>query len=335
MEDLKYRQPALLPSAVLICILLSAVSGIAQSNSASAIKRICPIDQPLPAGLKVRSVKVLGRRGDGPVEQQLEAEKNKLPNREYTKDFHHKAMEIVELALTAEANQSFEKQLGILGGARTTKLGIATIYTTPCVEIENDEVDVIVRVLFIRVDVGNPANNLLTLPRSLAPSFYQYMPAFLRAFNPNFDVAYDRRTGPVAAVKLSTNLTELPSLLSGKEDSGGNSADDGEAGDDENEDEDGPHWRADLDFIGRKSFTERFYQTKGHLALTRMRPSRFIEKLDAAIGFHATDEPLTEMRHVKNGLTLGALIKLRPSGRVLSAVHLSADYSRNVNKVFE
>jgi hypothetical protein len=326
MKSRHPRQRALLLCPALALFLLSAEGAAAQTGGApQGFKRICPIDRPLPAGLKVRSVRVMGRRGAGPVNEQLEAEAAKLPNREYTVEFHRKAVEIVESALTEEANEFFEKQIGIVGGARTTKLGIASVYTTQCADVNTGtkEVDVLVRVLFLRVDLGNPANNLLLLPRSLAPSFYKHMPAPLRAFNPKFDLDYDRRIGPSAALDLSTNLAELPSLWSGKEKSG-----------DDADGEDGPTWRADLDFNGRKSLSDRFYRTKGKLALSRLRPSHVVEKLDASVSFNADDEPLSEMRHVNNGLRVGGLVKLRPHGGLVHAIYLSGDYSRNVNKVF-
>ena len=87
---------ALLLRAALSCLLLSAPPAAAQAGgTADGFKRICPVEMTRLVGYKVRSVKALGRRGVGPVNEKLEAEAKKLDGRLYTVDFHRKAMETV------------------------------------------------------------------------------------------------------------------------------------------------------------------------------------------------------------------------------------------------
>lgn len=315
---MKQRQPLLLLLLLRLCtlatfVLLAAIYVAAQPAAGAPPDHVtmCPINTPVPDGLTIRSVKVTGRRGVGPVEEEL---RKKLVGKPYTNALHDEAEKAVLEALTNDANKSFEKQAGIAGGA-----GAAVVYITKCVEIDNasKQVDVTVRVLYLRVDFKSLANNLLSLPRSLEPSFYDKMPAFLRAFDPRMDVSYDRSTGPVASLDLSTDLLELKPLLRGEKIS------------------DPDDVRLDLNFTGQKSLSERFYRTKTDLKLSKARPGQFVEQLDFVASFRADDQPLSELRHVTNGLQLGGQIKLRPRMGLLNTVYLSGAFSRSTNKVFE
>ena len=316
MKNRRRRQRALWPCAALSFILLCAIPGMTQPGGARPkIVRSCPLGVKVPDGLKIRSVKVSGRRGVGPVEEQLKAQ---LVGKIYTSALHDDAMKKVDEELTKEANRSFEKQLNIVGALSRSKLGVAAMLMNPCVEYDEDAkwIDVSVRVLSLRVDLGNPAKNLLTLPRSLAPSFYNKMPPFLRAFNPQADVAFDRREGLVSSLDLSTNLLELNDLWEGNETSNSD-------------------LRLDLKFSGQKSLSKRFYATDTDLKLSKLRPGLFVEKLDFNVGFRANDQPLTELRHINRGLQLGGQVKLRPRLGLLNSVYLSGAYSRNLNKVYD
>ncbi len=269
------------------------------------------LSRPVPKGLTIRSVRVTGRQGVGPVEDEL---KKLMVGKTYTPDLHRQAVQKVDEALTDEVNQAFEKQAGIAGAARA---GGAALFISQCVEIDNDSksVDVIVRVLFLRTDLRNLANNILPLPRSLKPSFYNKMPAVLRVFNPLVAFDYDRRTGPVSSLKLSTNLLALRPLLKGEDIPDSNS-------------------RLDFSFSGRKALSERFYQTTSDLKLSKERPGKLLEHLDFVGGFGADDQPLNDMRETNNGLHLSGQVKLRPRRGLLNSVYLQGSYDRTNNKVF-
>jgi hypothetical protein len=232
----------------------------------------------------------------------------------YTADLHRQAVQKVDEALTDEVNQSFEKEVGIIGAAHA---GAAALFISQCVEIDtaSKSVDVIVRVLFLRTDIRNLANNILPLPRSLKPSFYDKMPAVLRVFNPLIDFDYDRKTGPVASVKLSTNLMALNPLMKGENTPDSNS-------------------RLDFIFSGKKALSKRFYQTTTDLNLSRERPGMLLERLDFVGGFRADDQPLSDMRETNNGLHLRGQVKLRPRLGLLNSVYIQGRYDRTNNKVF-
>ena len=298
----------------LFVILLTAASSQAQSDG-SKRTRICPLNVKLPTDLTIRSVKVTGRRGVGPLEKKLS---EKYKGKIYTPELHREAMVAVEDELTNEVNASFEKQLGIVGGASKGPGGAAVIRTDQCVEVDetNKSVDMIVRVLFLRVDLKNIASNLLNLPRSIEPSFYNKMPAFLRVLNPILDFDVDRKLGTIAALNVSTNLLEFSKLAKGEKLA-----------------------NRDLNFLlnfnGQKSFGKPYYATTTDLVVSKTRPSQTVEQLDFSAFFRADDQPLNETRDVINELRLGGEVKLRPRKRFLNTVYLSGNYSGNRHDVYD
>lgn len=275
------------------------------------ITSICPFDHRLvPAGLKIRSVEVSGRGGNNKIEQKLTA---KFGNKDYTRDLLYEAQKEVEDALSNEVNQSFEKQSGIIGGASP-----AVIFTKPCVEIDNNAktIDFIINIFFLRTDLTGIAKNILPIPRSIKPSFYDQMPSSLRAFNPQFDFNYDRKTGPEGSLDISTNLLELPKLWKGEKISESN-------------------YRLDFKFIGKKSFSNQYYQSKTNLAFARVQPGKVVEKLDFTAGFIANNQPLNENDFRQKELELGGEIKLRPRFGALNTIYISGKYGNTNNKVFD
>ena len=274
-------------------------------------------NRPVPKGLRISSVKVTGRRGVGPIEKELQT---LFVGKMYTTQLHRQAVQKVDEALTNEVNQSFEEQTGINGGAHADRMtGAAFLYLTQCVEIDNasKSVDMIVKVLFLRTDLKSLANNILPLPRSLEPSFYDKMPAVLRAFNPLFDFGYDRRTGPVPSLKLSTNLLALSPLLKGEQTP------------------DPEKTRLDFDFSGQKALNNRFYQTATDFNVNKERLGKVVEQIEFAGSFRAADQPLSDLRQNNNGLHFNGQVKLRPRLGLVNTVYLQGKYDRTNNKVFD
>jgi hypothetical protein len=297
--------------------VLPAVLTVAQVSGAPALREaMCPINRPISPGLKIRSVKVTGRRGTGTIEKELQT---RLVGQPYTPELHRQAVRDVDTALTKEANQSFEEQLGIDGGAQVDrKTGATFLYITQCAVIDHstNSIDVIVRVLFLRTDLKDLAANILPLPRSINPSFYQHMPAALRLFNPIFDAAYDRRSGPLASLKLSTNLLALKQLWEG-------------------ETIDDPNTKFNFDFSGEKALANPFYQSSARTNFDRERPGKLIEQIKLEAAFQGDNQPLAEFRETNLGLQLKGDLKLRPRLGLLNSVYLTGAYYRTNNKVFE
>ncbi|HRH43619.1 MAG TPA: hypothetical protein PKY82_18460 [Pyrinomonadaceae bacterium] len=272
---------------------------------------ICPFDHRLvPYGLKIRAVKVSGRGGNDKIEQKLTV---KFGNKDYSRDLLYEVQKEVEDSLSNEVNQSFEKQSGIIGGASPT-----VIFTKPCVEIDNTAktIDFVINIFFLRTDLAGVANNILPIPRSIKPSFYDQMPPALRAFNPQFDFNYDRKTGPEGSLNISTNLLELSNLWKGEKLSESN-------------------YHLDFKFTGKKSFSNQFYQSKTNLSFARVQPGKVVEKLDFKAGFIDKDQPLNKNNYRQKELEIGGEIKLRPRFGALNTIYLSGSYGKTNNKVFD
>lgn len=299
--------------AILLLLILIA-SGLASGQPAGRT-RICPLNIQLPDDLTISAVKVMGRRGVGPLQRKL---RGMFVGKTYTRALHHRAMEEVETALTNEINESFERVSRFVGGASSGASGAAFLRTDPCVELDTRDksVKMIVRVLFLRLDLNNPASNLLTLPRSLQPSFYDKMPAVLRAFDPLMNLDYDRRTGPIASLDLSTNLVELPDLIHGRKVSNSD-------------------LRLDLNFEGEKSLSKRFYHTKTDLVISKTRPSKLIEELNFRLALRADDLPLDQIREVRNDLRMGGQVRIRPREGLLNSIFLTGSFNRKQHDVFD
>ena len=314
MTSRDLKKPAVVAMTVFM-VLLAALSSQAQQNGPTRT-RICPLNVQLPNDLTIRSVKVTGRRGVGPLEKKLGEMFN---GKTYTRELHRQAMVEVENELTKEANESFENHVGIEGGAtQQARSGAVFLRTDQCVEVDetNKSVDMIVRVLFLRVDLKNVASNLLTLPRSIQPSFYDKMPVLLRTLNPIFDFDVDRKLGSVAALNVSTNLLEFSNLVKGEELS--------------NRD-----LRLLLNFNGQKSFGKPYYATTTDFVVSKTRPSQTVEQLDFTAFFRADDQPLSETRDVIKDVRIGGEVKLRPRKRLLNTVYLSGNYSGNRHNVYD
>ena len=76
---------------------------------------------------------------------------------------------------------------------------------------ETKEVAVVISPYYLRIDLLNIGNNLLPVPRSSWPSFYDQVPALLKATAPKVIFTSDHSYGPAIAVSTSTDLMNLPS----------------------------------------------------------------------------------------------------------------------------
>ncbi|MBD0368123.1 MAG: hypothetical protein ICV53_18725, partial [Flavisolibacter sp.] len=73
------------------------------------------------------------------------------------------------------------------------------------------EVAVTIRPYYLRIDLFNVGNNILPVPRSAKPTFYERVPAALLATAPLVGLLNDRNYGSSLAVQTTTDLLNLPS----------------------------------------------------------------------------------------------------------------------------
>jgi hypothetical protein len=100
---------------------------------------------------------------------------------------------------------------------------------------------------YLRIDMFNLGNNILPVPRSARPSFYNQVPMILKATAPFVTFSSDRQFGPAVGLITNTDLLHLPGAKAKK----------GKAG----------RISANLNLAGRKSFSEEFYSVGSQLEL--------------------------------------------------------------------
>ncbi|MBD0293603.1 MAG: hypothetical protein ICV84_00150, partial [Flavisolibacter sp.] len=111
------------------------------------------------------------------------------------------------------------------------------------------EVAVTIRPYYLRIDLFNVGNNILPVPRSAKPTFYERVPAALLATAPWIGLLNDRNYGSSLAVQTTTDLLNLPSLL--------------------RKNSNFKKLKLNLDLNARLSFTEPFHDLGAGLSLAR------------------------------------------------------------------
>ena len=81
---------------------------------------------------------------------------------------------------------------------------------------EAKEVAVVIYAYYLRIDLINIGNNMLPVPRSARPSFYDQVPILLKATAPMVAINSDRNYGSSMALSTSTDLLNLPGKTSKK-----------------------------------------------------------------------------------------------------------------------
>ena len=172
-------------SLVIACLflLLSLASSVeAQTGECRTIDE--------SANYTVRSVKVEGRWT--PSLNQLDL--NGLVGQKYSPPQVSQAQEKVASYLQKDENKAIEsKVLGMY----------SVLYVRSCVLADDQAkvVDIVIKPIYARVDLYKVGSNVLPVPRSLLPTFYDAVPAPLLAFNPEFGVGYDRENGTDSIIK--------------------------------------------------------------------------------------------------------------------------------------
>ena len=280
-----------LNSLVIACVflLLSLASSVeAQTGECRTIDE--------SANYTVRSVKVEGRWT--PSLDQLDLKG--MVGQKYSPPLVSQAQEKVASYLQKDENKAIEsKVLGMY----------SVLYVRSCVLADDQAkaVDIVIKPIYARVDLYKVGSNVLPVPRSLLPTFYDAVPAPLLAFNPEFGADYDRENGTTPSLSISTNLLDLPKLLSGE----GVSKSD---------------VRLDLKAWGRRSVENPFYNAGLDLALSRRRDGSVLEVLAIEGHFRADEQPLGEGRYLKNAARLGASIQVHPDSKVFNRISVGGKY---------
>ncbi len=258
-------------------------------------------------GYTLRSIKVEGRWT--PSLKQLDL--SQFIGKPYSQTIDQDAQVKVNDYLSKQENKAIES--GVVG------MMVAALFVTSCARADEQakQVDLIIRPVYLRIDRYSIGQNMLLVPRSLLPSFYDHVPRPLMAFNPKFGIEQDRAFGTAAALNLKTDLLNLPNLLRG-----------------ENLATERP--RLEVKAAGRKSLDEPFYQSGLELALSNFTPSETVQQLSVSGAFVAERLPLGQGERTRNAGEFGGAIRLKPrlSSRIVDNLFIGGKYRWSKNKSF-
>lgn len=258
-------------------------------------------------GYTLRSIKVEGRWTPSLTQLDL----SEFIGKPYSGAIDSKAQEKVSNYLAREENAAIER--GIVGGM------VSLLLVTSCAKVDEParQVDLLIRPFYLRIDRYNIGQNLLIVPRSFLPTFYDHAPRPLLAFNPKFGVEQDRTFGTAAALSLKTDLLNLPRLLQGEKLS-----------------TDAP--RLEVKAAGRKSLEDPFYQSGLELALSNFEPNETVQQLSVSGAFVAERLPLGKGERTRNAGEFGGAIRFKPrlGSRLVDNLSLSGKYRWSKNKSF-
>ena len=114
------------------------------------------------------------------------------------------AVRVVDSALAAGEDKYL---IGVAGST-----SVLYIDNTVCDKSDQDhpnQVEIVIRSYYIRIDLYNVGNNILPVPRGIKPTLYQGVPNLLFATSPRFGFSADRVYGYSFIVQTSTDLLHL------------------------------------------------------------------------------------------------------------------------------
>lgn len=162
-------------------------------------------------------------------------------------------------------------------------------------------VGVILRPDDVHISLVEIGNNVLPIPRSSWPTFYDYAPRWLLALNPTGGVSYDRAFGTAMSLGVATDLLSS----------------------------DRQHF--DLRADGTKSLEESFYRANGGFRYSIIRNDDVLREMSLSADFDGAEEPLgaNDHTHYSGRAALGVKLKLAPNVRL----SLNAGYRRTDDRL--
>jgi len=256
-------------------------------------------------GYHVRSVKVRARWISKELTERLE--KTVGVGDIYSPVAVGAAQVAVEKELVSKERKSFE--FANLGA-------VSVLITDSCVLDVSDEqhpkqVDVIIRPYYLRIDLFHLGSNILPIPRTIDPTFYDSVPSVIRDWNPLVSFSSDRNYGAAIGVQASTVLWS-PKLTSNNSTS--------------------PQFEFSVQ--SDKSLNHSFYNVDTSLAFTRRRlnggegPSWTVTaRYDGFL------RPRDDGEYLKNAGVFDAQLQLRPRTNVVDTVSFGAAVSGSSNEL--
>ncbi len=163
-------------------------------------------------GFTVRSVIVKGRWISDAV--QREVERMAGIGEVFSSDNLSNAMTLVR----SELIKGEERYVVQLVGATSVLLVTADVCDVSD-SLHPKQAEIVIRPFYLRIDLYNTGDNILPVPRTARPTFYEHVPAALLATAPRLSLTNDRRFGAAAALQTSTDLLHLPNSMKSNRDS--------------------------------------------------------------------------------------------------------------------
>jgi hypothetical protein len=241
-----------------------------------------------------------------------------FPAGPYSPEKVSEAIGLVRTAIDADSNR--EAELQEVGA-------VSIVFIDACVQVVDEQrcadavgaprcVDVSIRPHTLRLDLYRVGSNILPVPRANRPTFFEEVPAPLRALNPSVGFDHDREFGPSSRAAIRANLLDLPKIVRGE-----------------------PVTPADTQLqllaSGRKSLTERFYNVDAGLSLSWRGRGQFLDTFALDGGYAADAEPLGDATHVRHSARAGGTLTLRPPLEPVRTATLGLAYHWSRDKLHD
>jgi hypothetical protein len=158
-------------------------------------------------GFTVRSVHITGRWV--PKELQAAVEQVVVPGQAFNPATVAVAQQLVADEL-AKGEEQFTFQ--VIKGS-TSVLYITTDICDVSDTAGARQAEITIHPYYLRVDLFNAGNNMLPVPRSARPSFYDHVPKAISTISPLAGFTNDRRYGPALFIQTNTDLLHIPGIV--------------------------------------------------------------------------------------------------------------------------
>ena len=182
---------------LLICILIPCFFLI--TGSSGQIKTSCN-EITAAMGFTVRSVKVNARWVPKNLQQRVE----QLIGIGQLYD-PAKLSAAIELVRTELVKNEGRVEFQICKGA-TSVLYVSADACAVTGNSSNKEIAIVIRPYYLRIDLISIGNNILPVPRSAKPTFYEQVPVLLKATAPFVLLTNDRKYGAAIGINTSTDI---------------------------------------------------------------------------------------------------------------------------------
>jgi len=237
--------------------------------------------------LRVRYVKVEGRWARG-VPLPIAAGDVLTPEKIFD------AMEALEAAITADSIYGY----GLRSKGQVGVLYIEVDYDTGAAPA-NGTVGVIFRPYYVQFSLDRIGDNVLPIPRSPLPTFYEHVPKPLLALKPTLGVSYDRTFGTAIGGAFETDLFNVlaPARISRSADG---------------------TRHLDVHGTGMGSVDEPFYRTDAGVRYSERRNGTTVQEFTLRADYDGVNEPLGTGEHSRQAGfgSVGVTLKLAPNTRL-------------------